>query len=286
MTILVTGATGNLGALTINHLLARDVKPSEIIAAGRDASKLAAFTERGVGTAVADYGDAESLDAALVGVSTLVLVSGSAIGERVAQHSNVIAAAGRAGVTHIIYTSAPFADTSELLLAPDHKATEKLLVDSGITFTILRNNWYNENYVSTLGQVAQSGVYLTSTAEGRVASAARSDYAEAIAVVASTEGHDNTTYELSGDIAWSVDDFAQDLEELLAKPVDVSNVSSEAHAEALSAAGLPADAIGFVVGLDAGIRAGFLGTVTGDLSTLIGRPTTVLKETLSQHLSA
>jgi NAD(P)H dehydrogenase (quinone) len=279
-TIVVTGATGPLGRGAIDSLLARGVAPASIVAAGRDASKVDALRQLGVRTAIIDYSDPATLDAAFEGAGTVVLVSGSDVGQRTQQHRNVIDAAKTAGVTEIVYTSAPRADTTALLVAPEHKLTEEYLEASGVDHTILRNNWYNENYAGTLAQVAESGVYLASTGEGRVASASPADYAEAIAVVLTTPGLTGAVYELSGDVAWTGTDFAATLSEVLGRDVRYESMSTEEHAAALRAAGLPDAAIGFVTGLDANIRDGLLDKSSDDLSRLLGRPTTPLADTL------
>ncbi|TIH40949.1 SDR family oxidoreductase [Subtercola vilae] len=285
MSLVVTGATGHLGRLAIDHLIARGTPPADIVAAGRDAGRLDALKSLGVRTAVIDFTDPATLAAAFEGAEGVLLVSGSEVGSRVQQHINAIDAAKAAGVTQIVYTSAPKADNTTLVLAPEHTATEEYLRASGVDFTIVRNNWYNENYTQTLGQVQQTGVYLASTGTGRVASASRSDYAEAAAVVLSTPGHTNATYELSGDVAWNGDDFAATLSDVLNRDVVFESVSSEAHTEVLRSAGLDEGTIGFITALDANIAAGELDKITDDLSTLIGHPTTPVADTLRTVLS-
>jgi NAD(P)H dehydrogenase (quinone) len=282
MTIVVTGATGHLGRLAIDHLLTRGVPADGILGAGRDPQKLAALADAtGVGTAVIDYSDPASLDAAFAGASTLVLVSGSEVGKRVEQHRNAIDAAKRAGVERLVYTSAPKATTSTLVLAPEHKATEQLIAASGLAATILRNSWYNENYANAFAQAGATGVHLASTGQGTVASASRSDYAEAIAVVVTADDHGShvgAVYELSGDTAWTGEEFATTASRVLGRDVVFSDSTPEEHLAALTAAGLDEGTAGFVVALDGNIRDGLLGETSGDLGRLIGRPTTTLEE--------
>ncbi|MCS5721287.1 SDR family oxidoreductase [Herbiconiux sp. CPCC 203407] len=282
MTIVVTGATGHLGRLAIDHLLARGVPADGIVGAGRDPQKLAALADAtGVGTAVIDYSDPASLDAALAGASTLVLVSGSEVGKRVEQHGNAIEAAKRAGVERLVYTSAPKATTSALVLAPEHKATEELIAASGLAATILRNNWYNENYANAFAQAGATGVHLASIGQGTVASASRSDYAEAIAAVVTADdpqAHAGAVYELSGDTAWTGEEFAAAAARVLGREVVFSDSTPEEHLAALTAAGLDEGTAGFVVTLDGNIRDGLLGETSGDLGRLIGRPTVTLEE--------
>jgi NAD(P)H dehydrogenase (quinone) len=278
--IVVTGATGPLGRHIVEALVARGVSASDIVAVGRNAEKLASIAATGVSTAAADYADRASLDAAFAGAGTLVLVSGSEVGQRVEQHRNAIDAAVAAGVSRIVYTSAPKATTSDLVLAPEHKATEEYLAASGIATTILRNSWYTENYAADVDRSAASGVLVSSTGDGRVASASRADYADAVVAVLTSDGHENTVYELSGDVAWDYSDLAAAISEITGTPVEWKNVSPEEHAAVLTGAGLDEGTAGFVVALDGNIRDGLLGETSGDLSRLIGRPTTLLVEGL------
>ena len=277
MTILVTGASGNYGRLAIQSLLEKGVPASEIVAGARTPEKAEGL---GVRVVPLDYTDSASIDAALEGVDSVLLVSSSEVGQRAAQHANVIAAAANAGVKHLVYTSAPAATTSALILAPEHKATEEAIAASGIPATILRNAWYTENYLGTLATARDTGAVLTSAGEGRVSSASRKDYAEAAAVVLSEPGHIGQVYELSGDTAWSFADFAQTAAGIIGSPVALLSVTPEEHAVALAGFGLDEGTVGFVVGLDGNIRDGLLGVTTGDLGRLIKRPTTPLAEGL------
>ena len=280
MTLLVTGASGHLGRLIVESLLDRGVPASEIRAGARDTSKLADLADRGVVAVRVDYDDAASVADAVAGADRVVLVSGSEVGRRVAQHTTVIDAAARAGVQQLVYTSAPRATTSALLLAPEHKATEEAIAASGVPATILRNNWYTENYLSTLAEARETGIVTSSTGAGRVASASRRDFAEAAAVVMTEDGHEGRVYELGGDEAWDFAELARAIGEVLGREVRYMAQTPEEQTAALTAAGLDAGTVGFIVGLDGNIRDGLLGEVTGELSRLIGRPTTPLVETL------
>jgi NAD(P)H dehydrogenase (quinone) len=284
MTILVTGASGHLGHLAVEHLLDLGTAPDQIVAGARTPSAIADLAALGVRTVHLDYTDVASLDAALVGVDHLLLVSGSEVGQRAVQHAAVIDAAKRAGVEHLVYTSAPAATTSALILAPEHKATEEAIVASGIPATILRNSWYTENYVGAAQQAAATGELVASVGDGRVASASRTDYARAAAVVLTEPGHVGAVYELSGDYAWNFTELAAAISVALDTPVAYAPVTSEEHAAILGGAGLDEGTIGFVVGLDTNIRDGLLGVTTGDLARLIQRPTTPLAEGLAAAL--
>ena len=281
MSLVITGATGQLGRLVVESLLARGTAPSDIVATGRNTDKLADLAAQGVSVAELDYTKPETVSAVVKPGDTLLLVSSSEVGQRVGQHINVITAAKEAGVARIVYTSAPAATTSELVLAPEHKATEEALVASGVPFTILRNGWYTENYAGEVEKGRENGAIVASVGDGRVSSASRKDYAEAAAVVLVGEGYEGEVFELSGDVAWNFDDLAAAIGSIVGKEVVYTRLSPEEHAAMLTSFGLDEGTVGFVVALDGNIRDGLLGVTSGDLSRLIGRPTTPLAEGLA-----
>ena len=277
MTILVTGATGNLGRLVIASLLERGADPQSIIAGARDVAKA---EDLGVRVARLDYTDPSSVASALEGVDSVLLISGSEVGQRVAQHQAVIDAARSAGVTKFVYTSAPKATTSDLVLAPEHKATEELITASGLPAVILRNNWYTENYAADLARAAETGVLASGAGDGRVASASRKDFAEAAAVVLLEDGHIGQVYELGGDVAWDYTELAAAIAEVSGRDVTYQPLTADEQLAGLQAAGLDEGTAGFVVALDAGIASGALSESDGTLARLIGGPTTPLVEGL------
>ncbi|MFF8763967.1 SDR family oxidoreductase [Nocardiopsis dassonvillei] len=281
MSVVITGATGHLGRLVVEDLLDRGVPAERITATARDTARLADLAGRGVRTVHADFDEPASWGEALKGADTLLLVSGTAIGERVRQHGTVIDAAAEAGVGHIVYTSAPKATDTTLVLAPEHKATEELVTASGLAYTILRNGWYNENFAQQLDQARATGAFVGSAGRGRTASASRRDLAEAAsAVLRDPAAHAGAVYELSGDTAWTYDDLAATLGELLGREVVYRDLTTEEHVAALTGAGLDEGTARFVAALDTNTRDGELSATTGELSRLIGRPTTPVGETL------
>lgn len=286
MSIVVTGATGHLGNLIVNALLRDGTPAADITAAGRSIEKLADLAARGVRVARIDYEHPESLHAAFEGAETLMLVSGTEFGKRAQQHIAAIDAAKASGVKRIVYTSAPSATTSALVVAPEHKATEEYLQASGVPFTILRNGWYHENYVQSAKSAAESGVLAASVGDGRVSSASRADYADAAAAVLTGAGHEGKTYELSGDHAWDWDEFASTVSAITGREVTHQRLTSEEHQAALLGAGLDEGTAGFVVALDGNIRDGLLGHTPGELQKLIGRPTTPFADGLREALAA
>lgn len=278
MNYVVTGATGNLGRLVVESLLAKDVPADRITATGRDVSKIADLAERGVRTLVADFNDPASLHSAFAGADKVLLVSGSEVGQRLAQHTNAIAAAVDAGVGLLAYTSVAGADSAQMKLAEEHLATEKVLADAGVPHVLLRNGWYHENYTAQLPTFLEHGTIASSAGEGRISGAARADFAEAAAAVLLADDQAGRVYELGGDESYSLDELAATVSEVTGRPVTHQSLPAPAYVELLVGVGLPAPYAEVLADSDLGIVRGELEVTTGDLSRLIGRPTTPVIE--------
>jgi len=283
VTLAITAATGQLGRLVVDALLERLTAEAAhtVVAIVRDAAKAVDLAERGVTVRVASYEDGPAMEDALAGVDRLLLISGSDVGNRAKQHATVIDAAVAAGVGHLTYTSVLGGRSSTLPVAPDHVETEAHLQTVGVPSTVLRNGWYHENYAATLATARHTGTVLTSVHAGRIASATRADYAQAAAAVLTTPMADlDDVYELSGDVAWSQEDLAAAVAELIGAPVTVTRVTPAEQTAALTQVGLDADTAGFVVAIDAATDRGDLAIQTGALARLIGHPTTSLVDGL------
>lgn len=280
MSILITGAGGQLGRLVIDALLARDVAADDIVAGVRTPSKAADLAERGIGVVPLDYDAPSTITTALAGVDRVLLISGSEVGKRAAQHRAVIDAVATGDVSLLAYTSLTGGADSPLPLAPEHAATEQAIAEAGIPAVILRNNWYTENYLPDLERARETGEIAASVGDGRVASASRADFADAAAVVLLGEGHVGRTYELSGGTSWNYDELAAAIGEVTGREIAYRRLTREEHLAALTSAGLDETTAGFVADLDAGIAAGGLDTPGSTLADLIGRPSTPLLEGL------
>ncbi|MGW2029122.1 SDR family oxidoreductase [Streptomyces argyrophylli] len=282
MSIVVTGATGHLGRHVVEQLLEK-VPADRITAVVRDEAKAADLAARGVKLAVADYNVPETFDGLFAAGDKVLLISGNEFDKgRVGQHTVVIEAAKAAGVALLAYTSAP--GTLTAALADDHRATEEVLLASGLPYSLLRNGWYHENYTENLAPVLEHDAVVAAAGEGRVSSAARADYAAAAVAVLTGEGHENTTYELGGDEAWSFAEYAAELSRQTGREIVYNAVPVETLTGILTGAGVPAPVAGILAGVDASIEKGELVVSSGDLSRLIGRPTTPLAEAVTAGL--
>lgn len=285
MTILVTGTTGPFGRHAVEALLARGTAPGDVVATARRPEALDDLAARGVVTRRLDYDDPASIDAALEGVDRVLLVSGSEVGNRVAQHRNVIDAAVRAEIELIAYTSITRADATPLALAAEHRATEELLAASGVPHVLLRNSWYLENYTGQIPTILEHGALLGAAGDGRVSAATRADYATAAAVAVAEDGHAGKVYELGGDEAFTLDAYAAELAAQSGTPAVYRDLSVDEYAAVLEGVGLPAGYARALAESDDGLRQGALLVQTGDLSRLIGRPTTSMSEAIAAALA-
>jgi NAD(P)H dehydrogenase (quinone) len=287
MSIVITGATGQLGRLIIKDLLAAGVPADGITAVARSADKAAGLVAEGVGLHVADYDRPETFAGAFRPEDRVLLISASEVGKRTAQHAAVIDAAKAAGVAQLGYVGVFGGPKADFLLAAEHRETEQSILDSGLPYTFLRNNWYSEMYTGDLAGIVERGAIVNHVAEGgRIATATRSDFAAAAAVVLHTDGHLNKAYELSGDTAWTFEEFAEELTRQTGTKVVHTSVSAAEHKAILTGVGLPEGFADILVDVDDAISRGALSGTPGDLSRLIGRPTTPIADTIAEALAS
>lgn len=284
MSIVVTGATGALGRLVIDELLTK-VPADRVAAVVRDKEKASGLAARGVELRIADYDEPATLTGAFHPGDRVLLISGSEVGRRTPQHTAVIDAAKAAGVAQLAYTGVLGGPDADFQLAAEHKVTEQRILDSGLPYTFLRNGWYSENYTANLAPVLEHSAVVASAGDGRVASAARADYAAAAAAVLVSEGHLGTAYELSGDTAWSFAEYAAAVSAATGKPIVYNSVPAAVHHEILVGAGLPEAFATLLVDVDSAIERGLLAATGGDLARLIGRPTTPIATTIAAAIA-
>lgn len=282
MIILITGATGLLGRKVVEALLKKGIPTESLAVAVRDPKKSQDFALKGIDVRQADYEDVHSLERAFTGVDRLLLISSQGDNDtRITHHKNAIFSAKAAGVRFIAYTSCSKPQTSHLTSADVHRVTEKLIHETGIPYSFLRNNWYIENEIDTLKAVVDGAPLVTSAGNGKVGWVPRIDYAEAAAAILSTDNHENTIYELSG-IPSTYEDMATALSSLLDKEVPLLQVDDQEYRKFLIEQGFPEGYLDFYVEVQQAIRQGDLDVKSSDLSLLLNRPAITLQESLTE----
>lgn len=288
--ILVTGASGQLGSLVIKHLIeTQNIPASDIIAATRDPAKLSDLAAKGIEVRKADFDDAASLETAFAGVDRLAIISTDALavpGQRQTQHKAAVAAAVKAGVKHLVYTSMPNPDKSRVTFAPDHLASEQAVTASGISYTILRNAWYMDNYMMSLPHNLQTGQWFSASGDGKISNISRDDCAKALAAVLAGDATESATYTLTSEQSLTIPEVAAVVTEVTGKPLAVIAVTDEQLAGGLTGAGLPPFVVDMLVSADANVRDGNFDLVTDDFQTLTGAAPQTLKAFLTDHKTA
>ncbi len=281
--IVVTGATGQLGRLVIEALL-KNIPASDIVAAVRNPEKAQNLASWGVQVRIADYNEPQAWDAALAGADRVLLISANEIGQRARQHRSVIDAAKRSAVRLLAYTSVLHADTSPLALAAEHRETEAYLRASGIPYVLLRNGWYTENYTAGVAGVVAAGTLYGCAGDGRTATAARADYAEAAARVLLAPEQAGRIYELAGDTAYTHAELAAEIGRQTGKQLGYVDLTEAGYRDALRKAGLPDPVAALIADSDAAVARGALFDDGRQLSRLINNPTTPMAESVAEAL--
>lgn len=281
--IVITAASGQLGRLVLQELL-KSVPANKLVAAVRNPEKVSDFASLGVQVRQIDYTQPHTLDIAFAGAEKVLLISSSEIGSRLPQHTNAINACKQAGVKLLAYTSLLHADSSPLPLAAEHHQTEAVLKESGVPYVILRNSWYTENYTAGIPLALEYGAVMGCAGEGKIASATRADYAAATATVLLTNDQAGKVYELAGDVAYTLSEFAAQISKLSGKQVIYQNMSEDEYIHVLKNAGLPEPFAVMLAESETGAAKGGLFDASQTLSQLIGRPTTPLSESIQAAL--
>jgi NAD(P)H dehydrogenase (quinone) len=283
MTIAITGASGQLGRLVSEQLLATDgVAAADLVLLTRDPARLSDLAAQGVDVRRADFSEPASLEVAFTGVDKVLLISTDVVGSRVEGHRNAIEAAKAAGASLIAYTSIPEpVEANPAAVVPDHAATEQLLRDSGVAWTFLRNNLYADMQVDGIAHAGQSGQWFTNSGAGSTAYVTRADCAAVAVGVLTTDGHENQAYDITGPEAWDADKLAALAAERGGKDVaDVAvvNVDDAAYVDGLEGAGLPRFVGELLASFGTAAREGYMGGVTDVVERIGGRPATSLRD--------
>jgi NAD(P)H dehydrogenase (quinone) len=281
MKMLVTGATGKLGSKVVETLM-KSVPASQLAVSVRHPEKAEGLRARGVEVRHGDFDHPETLTSAFAGIDRLLIISADGDNEtRIRQHTNAVAAAERASVKFIAYTSIVNAMESKNLFAPTHQATEEAILKTGIPYSFLRNNWYLENEISSIQGVLAGAPWVTSAGNGKVGWAPQQDYAEAAAAILSGNGHENTIYELSGTLL-TQEELAAAVGNVLDKEVPVQQVDDATYADIMRGVGVPDFLIPMLVDIQKSIREGTLAVESNDFEKVLGRPATPTSQALAQ----
>ena len=298
MTIAICGAAGKMGQQVIEQLLKRintnttdannisanNSSANNIVVIARHAQTSERIESNDIEVRHADYLDVSSLQVALSGIDQILLISSSEVGTLAEPHFNVIAAAQRAGIKHFVYTSLLHADQSGIAMAQEHLLTEQALFKSGLTYTILRNGWYTENYTANLKTVLDSGTLIGAAGDGKISSALMSEYAEAAAIVLTTHAHENKVYELAGDEAYTLAELAAEVSRQTDKNIVYLNLDEPDYRERLIHQGAAPALANLIVNADMGAANGALFDDSGTLQELLGRKTTSLEQAVKNAL--
>ncbi|HEX4831883.1 MAG TPA: SDR family oxidoreductase [Trebonia sp.] len=287
MSLVITGATGHLGRLVIEDLLAQGVPAAGIVAAGRDVTKVKDLADRGVVVRAVNYDDPATLDGVFAPGDRVLLISGSEVGQRVRQHGAVIDAAQRAGVALLAYTSIANAGTATMRLAQEHQATEQAILASGLPYALLRNSWYLEIYTDQIPGYLQHGAVVGSAGDGRNSAASRADYAAAAAAVLTRPDvpAPGRAYELGGDHAFTLAGLAAEISAQAGREIPYRDLPVEQYAQVLEGAGLPPEYAAIIADADLGLARGELQVAGTDLRQLTGRPAVTLREAVAAALA-
>lgn len=287
MTIVITGATGKLGRHVLQVLLERGVPAGDIVAAGRSVEKIEDVAAKGVRVMRMDYDDPDSVTTALAGADRVLLIASSEVGnDRPGQHRRVIEAAKAEGVDLLAYTSNANAEINTTILGQDHTATEAILADAGVPYTLLRNGYYFENWTDQIQGTLAQGYLVGSGGTGRVNAATRRDLAEAAVEVLLGEGHAGKIYDLGGDVAFTLDEFAAEITAVTGTPVAYQDLPADEYVALLTSIGVPEGFAQILADSDQGLARGDLLVEGNDLSTLIGRPTTTPADAIRAAVAA
>jgi NAD(P)H dehydrogenase (quinone) len=280
MTVVVTAAAGPLGRAILERLLAHGTEPSLLVATDRPASGLGALDALGVVTVASDPEDPTSLDAVLRGAQTLVYVPTAPPDRRIPEAAAVVGAATRAGLAWIVVVGTLADGTAAAADAAEQRFAEQAVQASGVAYTVVRLGPATEDFLPVLQQADRANAFVAAWGEGRVASAPVEDYAEAIARILGASGYEGRVLELTGDTAWTGEDFAAAATEVLGRQITYARRTEDERPVDLDAAGLPPERAAAMLAHETAIRDGALAATSHELASLLGRPTTPLAEAL------
>ena len=283
MTILVTGATGNVGGHVVRTLAARGVPVRAFV---RDRDRAASLFGPDVELAVGDLADRASIDRALAGADRVFLACGNVPGQ-VEFECTAIDAAAAAGVARVVKLSGPDASVdSPLIFERWHGEIERHLAGSGLPAVLLRPRTYLTNLLAYAGSVAQTGMLFAPAGTAEISFVDTRDVAEAAVSALTGTGHDGRTYTLTGPQAVTFEEVAAALSAAAARPVTYVAVDDEQARQAMLAEGLPPMIVDAIVAIFASQRTGTMADTTDTVRDLTGRPPRTVADFARDHAAA
>jgi NAD(P)H dehydrogenase (quinone) len=286
MTVGVTGAAGQLGSLVAEQLLER-IAPEQLVLITRRPEALSAFAQRGASVRRADFDEPGTLRPALAGVDRLLLISSTheSTPRRVEQHTGVIEAAKAQGVTHVAFTSMPKVDADHPSnpYALEYPASEQVLKDSGLAWTILQNGPYAEYLVGRLAMAVATGRLISNAGDGRTAPVSNADCAAVAVAVLTEDGHTETTYVVTGPQLYSQGELAALASELSGRDVDLLELEDEAFTAQAAADGVPEPYPQLMTNHLHAVRLGHFDDLTDTVERVTGRAPRTLRAVLLEH---
>lgn len=288
--ILITGATGDLGGKVVKLLKEKtELKNLAVLVRDENNELAKQYVNDGIEVKIGDFANLESLEKAFQGIDILYFVSGGDDDERAKLHKNVVDAAKKSGVKHILYTSGVRKDESDssplATLMESHIQTENFIKASGITFTILRHNLYAEVIEMMIGdknQLLKTKTIYLPTANGLTSFVPKKDFAEAeVNILLNPSAYANKTLEFNGSEQITFSEIANKISEIVKEPIMYISPEIAEFEATMNKIGLPNHIIKILSTFSLAISNGEFDQQSNDLEIVLGRKTTPLLEYLT-----
>jgi uncharacterized protein YbjT (DUF2867 family) len=280
LTVILVTTAGKVGSETVRLLRQRDMPVRVLV---RDPAKARTLAEAGAEVAIGDLAVPASVDAAMKGITTVVLVSPAVP----VQELNVIGAAAREGAGHVIKATSKASADSPIARRRWQTEIEAGLAASGIPYTLLRSNAYMQNVLMLAPAIAQTSSFGSAAGKGRTGMVDARDVAAAAAQIASSPAeHADQTYWLSGPEPISNYDVAAVLSKLLSRAITYREITFEENRDAMIRAGVPTPIAEMNAQAFSLTAEGDAEWITQDVPALLGRPGRTFEQFAADHATA
>ncbi len=281
MKYLVTGATGNIGSLVVERLLARGDRPGVFV---RDADKARARFGDRVDIAVGDLADASSLTPALAGVDALFLVNaGHDLELRDAAAAD---AAKSAGVKHLVKLSSIDAREQNIGTGVWHAGGEEAIRASGIPFTFVQPSGFMSNALYWARSIKADGVVRTATGDGKIPFIHSEDIAGVVVEALTTREYVGASLPITGPEALSYAEMTETIAAVIGKPLRFEAISDEAARQQQIAWNAPPEMVEARLSIFRAIREGRLAAMTDTVERVLRRKAIRFRTWVEQNAAA